>query len=159
MVFFLFCLWGCWHCGHSWPIMPASGDSEDDCGEADGMQIDREHRCSRRKPAPAPLLSITKSHMTRQMVLPVIGCGMGWIWRPMSACIFLYQEDSFPLCYDTHSKWLHLSDKIASFHQYNYTFRRYLVSLLRISYCKPHLLRRSERLSPYHSPLQRLLVW
>jgi hypothetical protein len=22
---------------HSWPIVPASGDSEDDCGEADGM--------------------------------------------------------------------------------------------------------------------------
>jgi hypothetical protein len=30
-------LWGYWHCGHSWPIVPASGDSEDDCGEADGM--------------------------------------------------------------------------------------------------------------------------
>jgi hypothetical protein len=27
-----------WHCGHSWPIVPTSGDSEDDdCGEADGM--------------------------------------------------------------------------------------------------------------------------
>jgi hypothetical protein len=26
-----------WHCGHSWPIVPASVDSEDDCGEADGM--------------------------------------------------------------------------------------------------------------------------
>jgi hypothetical protein len=23
--------------GHSWPIVPASGHSEDDCGEADGM--------------------------------------------------------------------------------------------------------------------------
>jgi hypothetical protein len=23
--------------GHSWPIVPASGDNEDDCGEADGM--------------------------------------------------------------------------------------------------------------------------
>jgi hypothetical protein len=22
--------WGYWHCGHSWPIVPASGDSEDD---------------------------------------------------------------------------------------------------------------------------------
>jgi hypothetical protein len=22
---------------HSWPIVPASGDNEDDCGEADGM--------------------------------------------------------------------------------------------------------------------------
>jgi hypothetical protein len=30
-------LWGYWHCGHSWPIVPASGDNEDDCGEADGM--------------------------------------------------------------------------------------------------------------------------
>jgi hypothetical protein len=35
--FFLFGLWGYWHCGHSWPIVPASGNSEDDCGEADGM--------------------------------------------------------------------------------------------------------------------------
>jgi hypothetical protein len=25
------------HCGHSRPIVPASGDSEDDCGEAYGM--------------------------------------------------------------------------------------------------------------------------
>jgi hypothetical protein len=33
----LFGLWGYWHCGHSWPIVPASGDSEDDCGESDGM--------------------------------------------------------------------------------------------------------------------------
>jgi hypothetical protein len=30
-------LWGYWHCGLFWPIVPASGDSEDDCGEADGM--------------------------------------------------------------------------------------------------------------------------
>jgi hypothetical protein len=35
--FFLFGFSGYWHCGHSWPIVPASGDSEDDCGEADGM--------------------------------------------------------------------------------------------------------------------------
>jgi hypothetical protein len=41
------------------------GDSEDDCGEADGMQIGKGNRSSRRKPAPAPLSSITKSHMTR----------------------------------------------------------------------------------------------
>jgi hypothetical protein len=34
---FLFGLWGYWHCGLSWPIVPAAGDSEDDCGEADGM--------------------------------------------------------------------------------------------------------------------------
>jgi hypothetical protein len=45
--------------------MPASGDSEDDCGEAEGMEIGRENQSSRRKPAPAPLLSIIKSHMTR----------------------------------------------------------------------------------------------
>jgi hypothetical protein len=45
--------------------VPASGDSEDDCGEADGMYIGRGNRSSRRKPVPAPLLSITKSHMTR----------------------------------------------------------------------------------------------
>jgi hypothetical protein len=36
-VFFLFGLWGYWHRGHSWPIVPASDDNEDDCGEADGM--------------------------------------------------------------------------------------------------------------------------
>jgi hypothetical protein len=58
-------LWGYWHCCQSWPIVPASGDSEDDCGEAHGMWIGRGSRSSRRKPAPAPLLSITKSHMTR----------------------------------------------------------------------------------------------
>jgi hypothetical protein len=29
------------------------------------MEIGRGNRSSRRKPAPAPLLSITKSHMTR----------------------------------------------------------------------------------------------
>jgi hypothetical protein len=34
---FLFGLGGYWHCGHSWPIVPASGESEDDCEEADGM--------------------------------------------------------------------------------------------------------------------------
>jgi hypothetical protein len=44
--------------------MPASGDSEDDCGDADGMHIGGGNGSSRRKPAPAPLLSITKSHMT-----------------------------------------------------------------------------------------------
>jgi hypothetical protein len=38
MVFFiLYGLWGFWHCGHSWLIVPALGDSEDDCGEADGI--------------------------------------------------------------------------------------------------------------------------
>jgi hypothetical protein len=33
----LFGLWGYWHCGQSWPIVLASGDNEDDCGEADWM--------------------------------------------------------------------------------------------------------------------------
>jgi hypothetical protein len=36
-LFFLFGLWDYRHCGHSWPIVPASGDNEDDCGEHDGM--------------------------------------------------------------------------------------------------------------------------
>jgi hypothetical protein len=35
--FFVFFLSGYWQCGHCWRIVPASGDSEDDCGEADGM--------------------------------------------------------------------------------------------------------------------------
>jgi hypothetical protein len=35
--FFYSGLRGYWHFGHSWPIVPASGDNEDDCGEADGM--------------------------------------------------------------------------------------------------------------------------
>jgi hypothetical protein len=46
------------------------GYSEDDCGEAYGMQIGRENRSSRRKLAPASLLSITKSHMTRPRFEP-----------------------------------------------------------------------------------------
>jgi hypothetical protein len=37
LLLLLFGLCGYWHCGHYWPIVPASGDSEDDCGEADGM--------------------------------------------------------------------------------------------------------------------------
>jgi hypothetical protein len=37
LVFVFIRLWGYWHCGHSWSIVPASGDSEDDRGEADGM--------------------------------------------------------------------------------------------------------------------------
>jgi hypothetical protein len=35
--FFIFGLWDYRHCGHSWPIVPTSGDNEDDCGEHDGM--------------------------------------------------------------------------------------------------------------------------
>jgi hypothetical protein len=37
LFFLLFGLWGYWHCSHYLPIVPASGDSDDDCGEADGM--------------------------------------------------------------------------------------------------------------------------
>jgi hypothetical protein len=33
----LFGLWDHWHCGYSWPIVLASGDREDDCGESDEM--------------------------------------------------------------------------------------------------------------------------
>jgi hypothetical protein len=36
-LFYWFGLWNYWHCGHSWPIVPALGDDEDDCGDADGM--------------------------------------------------------------------------------------------------------------------------
>jgi hypothetical protein len=35
--YYLFGLARYWHCGHSWPIVPASDDSKDYCGEADGM--------------------------------------------------------------------------------------------------------------------------
>jgi hypothetical protein len=45
-VFFLFGLWGYWHCGHSCPIVPASGDSEDDFGKADGMYWQRKPKFS-----------------------------------------------------------------------------------------------------------------
>jgi hypothetical protein len=37
LLLLLFGLWGYWHCGYSWPILSASGESEDDCGEVDGM--------------------------------------------------------------------------------------------------------------------------
>jgi hypothetical protein len=35
--FFAFFIIIIWFVRLSWPIVPASGDSEDDCGEADGM--------------------------------------------------------------------------------------------------------------------------
>jgi hypothetical protein len=35
ILFFNFGLRGFCQCGHSWPIVPALGDSEDDCGEVD----------------------------------------------------------------------------------------------------------------------------
>jgi hypothetical protein len=34
-----FGLWDYRHCGQSWPIVPASGDNEDDCGEHDGSRL------------------------------------------------------------------------------------------------------------------------
>jgi hypothetical protein len=51
--YLLFGLRGYRHCGHSWPIVPASGDNEDDCGEADGMWIgtgNRRHFCPSQNP-------------------------------------------------------------------------------------------------------------
>jgi hypothetical protein len=74
-LFFLFGLWDYWHCGHSWPIVPASGG--------------RGKRSSRRKPALAPLLSITKSHMPRSGFEPrtaAVGSRRRTAWamaRPM----------------------------------------------------------------------------
>jgi hypothetical protein len=53
--------------GTNRPIVPASGDYDD--GGIGGM-IGRGNRSTRRKPAPAPLLSITKSYMTRPWFEP-----------------------------------------------------------------------------------------
>jgi hypothetical protein len=53
------CLWGYWHCGHSWPILPASGDSEDDCGEIGRMETWKGNRSTGRKPTPSATLSTT----------------------------------------------------------------------------------------------------
>jgi hypothetical protein len=41
------------HVGHFWLIVPAPGDCEN--GEFGGIKIGRGNRCTRRKPAPAPL--------------------------------------------------------------------------------------------------------
>jgi hypothetical protein len=61
-LFLLFGLWGYWHCGHSMPIVPASGDNEDDCGEKQmecrlagetevlGENLPRRHFCSSQNP-------------------------------------------------------------------------------------------------------------
>jgi hypothetical protein len=46
------------HVGHYWPTVSAPGDCDDD-GEFGGMKIGRGNRSTRRKPAPAPLLSTT----------------------------------------------------------------------------------------------------
>jgi hypothetical protein len=53
--FFLLVGWDFGYCGHYWPIVPAQGDSDGDCGEVGGMRIGRGNRSTPRKPAPAPL--------------------------------------------------------------------------------------------------------
>jgi hypothetical protein len=50
------------HCGHSWPIVSASGDSEDDCGQADGMYIGRGSRSSRRENLPQRHFCLSQNH-------------------------------------------------------------------------------------------------
>jgi hypothetical protein len=60
--FFLFEMWYFGYCRHSWTIVPASGDSKDDCGEIGGMTIGRGNRSTRRKPAPAPLCPTQTPH-------------------------------------------------------------------------------------------------
>jgi hypothetical protein len=42
--------WDFGYCGHYWPIVPAPGDSDGDCGEIGGMKIGRGNRSTRRKP-------------------------------------------------------------------------------------------------------------
>jgi hypothetical protein len=53
-----------------------------DCGEIGGIKISRGNRSTRRIPAPAPLLSVTKSHMTRPGLNP--GCRGG---KPATNCL------------------------------------------------------------------------
>jgi hypothetical protein len=55
LFFFLLVGWNFGYCGHYWPIVPAPGDSDGDCGEIGGMKIGRRNRSTRRKPASAPL--------------------------------------------------------------------------------------------------------
>jgi hypothetical protein len=50
------------HCGHQWPIVPASGGYDD--GEIGGM-IGRGNRSTRRKPAPMPLCPPQTPHAAR----------------------------------------------------------------------------------------------
>jgi hypothetical protein len=67
---YYFGLWGYWHCGHSWPIVPTSGDSEDDCGkqmecrlagetEVLGENLPQHHFCPSQNPTwPDPGLNL-----------------------------------------------------------------------------------------------------
>jgi hypothetical protein len=68
--FFWGVLWGYWLCGHSWPTVPASGDSEDDCGEGwlwrRRWNVDWQGKPKfSDKTCPNATFIITKSHMTR----------------------------------------------------------------------------------------------
>jgi hypothetical protein len=60
-LYFVFGLLVYWHCGHSWPIVPALGDSEDDCGgqmecilagetEVLGENLPQRHFCPSQNP-------------------------------------------------------------------------------------------------------------
>jgi hypothetical protein len=51
-----------WHCGHQWPIVPATGDYDD--GEIRGM-IRRGNRSTRRKSASVPLCPPQTPHAAR----------------------------------------------------------------------------------------------
>jgi hypothetical protein len=51
-----------WHCGHQWPIVPASGEYDD--GEIGGM-IGRGNRSTRTKPAPVSLCPPQTPHAAR----------------------------------------------------------------------------------------------
>jgi hypothetical protein len=56
--FFLFGLWGYWHCGHSWPMVPASGNSDEkqmECTlawetEVLGENLPQHHFCPSQSP-------------------------------------------------------------------------------------------------------------
>jgi hypothetical protein len=37
--FFSYVRWDFGYCGHYWPIVPAPGDTDGDCGEIGGMKI------------------------------------------------------------------------------------------------------------------------
>jgi hypothetical protein len=96
--------------------MPASSDSEDDCGEADGMQIGRGNRSSQRKPVPAPLSSITKSHMTRPRLNPgrrsgkpatnCLSYGVA-IWKSVILTVFFFLEFYIKLTVTGFSSFVH----------------------------------------------------
>jgi hypothetical protein len=96
--FFLFGLWDYWHCGHSWPIVPASDDSKDDCGEQMECRLAGETEVLGEN-LPQRHLSITKSHMPRSGFEPrtaAVGSRRLTAWamaRPnMEGCSFMFQS-------------------------------------------------------------------